>query len=170
MQFLRKMRNTVKKFYWHPIYDGRANIQHVSVLRLKSGRIQSIPLKMMMTFRLGHIHRHNSHPNRSGHCPPAFSRVWFTLLQGAQGDRMTVGHHTSMTALRHLAFSSCISQTVTLFVVQTNRYYHRCMGSLDKGPFPQPDVTEVVKFYVAGNNNTNWTLPARTADRLLSKN
>jgi hypothetical protein len=33
MQFLRRMRNTTKKFYWHHIYNGRANIQHVSVLR-----------------------------------------------------------------------------------------------------------------------------------------
>jgi len=59
---------------------------------------------------------------------------------------MTVGHHTSMTALHHLAFSCCISQTGTLLVVQTNIYHHWCMDSLDEGPFPQPNVTEVVKF------------------------
>jgi len=107
-------------------------------------QIQPIPLKMI--FRMGHIHRHNSHQNRSGHFPLAFSRVQFTLLQRAQGERMTVGHHTSMTALHHFGFSCCISQTVILLVVQTNRYYHWRMDSLDKGSFPQPHVTEVVKF------------------------
>lgn len=109
-------------------------------------QIQPIPLKMMMIFRLGHIQRHNSHQTRSGHCPLAFSRVQFTLLHRAQGERMTVGHHTSMKALCHFAFSCYISQIVTLLVVQTNRYYHWCMGSLDKGPFPQPDVNEVVSL------------------------
>lgn len=113
MWFLCRTRNTVKTFYWHHIYDGTTNIQHVSVLRLQSARIQLVPLKKIIIFRLGHIHRHNSHQNCSGHCPLTFSRVWFTHLQGAQWERMPVGHHTPMTALRHLAFSCCILQRLS---------------------------------------------------------
>jgi hypothetical protein len=35
---------------------------------------------------------------------------------------------------------------VTLLVVETDRYYHWCMDSLDGGPSPQPDVTEAKMF------------------------
>jgi hypothetical protein len=34
----------------------------------------------------------------------------------------------------------------TLFVVQTNRYYHCCMDSLVDGSSPHPDVTEAEEF------------------------
>lgn len=56
-------------------------------------QIQPIPLKMMMIFRLGHIHRHNSHQNCSGHCPLAFSRVQFTLTEGARGKNDSGAQH-----------------------------------------------------------------------------
>jgi hypothetical protein len=37
-------------------------------------------------------------------------------------------------------------ENVTLHVVETDRYYHWCMDSLDDGPSPQPDVTEAKMF------------------------
>jgi hypothetical protein len=38
------------------------------------------------------------------------------------------------------------TEIVTLLVVETNRYYRGCMDSLDKGPSPQPDVTDAKMF------------------------
>jgi hypothetical protein len=42
---LQRMRNTVKKLHRNHIYNNRANIQHVPVLRLHSAQIQPVPLK-----------------------------------------------------------------------------------------------------------------------------
>jgi hypothetical protein len=55
-------------------------------------------------YDVGQVHRHNSHQTHSGHCPLAFRRVLYTHLQGAQEERMTLKHHTSV-----MAFSCFIS-------------------------------------------------------------
>jgi hypothetical protein len=56
--------------------------------------------------------------------------------------------------------SCCISQTVTLLVVQTNRYYHWCMDSIRWGTLSPTWCNSGGTVCDAGNNNTNWTLPA----------
>jgi hypothetical protein len=62
------------------------------------------------------------------------------------------------------------AKTVTLLVLDTNRYYHWGMDRPDDGPSPQPDVTEAKMLCVSGNNNTNDTVLTRSRDRLLGKN
>jgi len=113
MWLLRGMRNIVKQFYWHHIYDRRASVQCVPVFRQHSAQIQLVPLKMMIMIRIrvGQIHIHNGQQNHSGYCPLTFRRVQYTHLQEAQEERMTVKHHTSMRL--HLVFSCCISQRLS---------------------------------------------------------
>lgn len=61
--------------------------------------------------------------------------------RGPRG-KMTVRHHTSMMALS-MPFSvyTYFTETVTLLVVETTRYYHWCKDSLDMGPSPKPDLS-----------------------------
>ena len=110
MWLLQGKTNIVKKFYWNYINDDGMSIQSVPVLRLHSAQIHLVPLKMMIIIRVGQIHRPNSQQNHSGHCPLTFRRLKYTHLWEAQEERMTVKHHTSITALLHLVFSCCISQ------------------------------------------------------------
>jgi hypothetical protein len=74
MQALEPM-NIVKKCCWNHSYDRRVNIPPVPVLRLHSAEVQPVPLKKMIMFRAGQIHRQNSGQNHSGHCHLAFRRV-----------------------------------------------------------------------------------------------
>jgi hypothetical protein len=62
------------------------------------------------------------------------------------------------------------TETVTLLVVDTSRYYHWDTDRLDDGPSPQPDVIQAKMFCGSGNNNTNEMVLTRPADRLLGKN
>jgi len=111
-RLLQRMRN-VKKFYWNHIHDCRVSTEQVPVIRLHSSRIQPLPLKMKKTLRLGQNHRHNSHQTHSGNCPLAYRRGQYTHLQGAPGERMTMKHHSSMTALLHFVFSCCILHSLS---------------------------------------------------------
>ena len=160
----------MKKFYWNHIYDHRVNIQHVPMLRLHSAYIQPVPLKMMM-IRLG-PDPHTKRPQKSQWTLPLSSAECsaHTHIQGTQEERMTVWHHTSMRVLCHLKeFSCCISEIVTLLVVETNRCNHWCMDSLDKGPSPQPDVTETeMSVFLAITVQMGHCL--RPTDTLLCRN
>lgn len=123
MQFLRRMRNTVKKFYWHHIYDGRANIQHVSVLRDKSARFSQY-LWRWWWYSDWATSTDTTATKIAVDIALLPSAECSSHLQRVQEERMTVGHNTSMTALSHFAFSCFISQIVTLLVVKTNRYFN----------------------------------------------
>jgi len=83
-------------------------LHQVPVLRLHSSWIQPLPLKMRIMVRVGQNHRHNCHLTHSGHCPLAYRREQYTHLQGAPDERMTVKHHSAITALLHFVFSCCI--------------------------------------------------------------
>jgi hypothetical protein len=121
MWLLQRMRNVVKKFYWNHICDHRTSIQCIPVLRLHSARIQPVPLKKRMKFRVGWITGHNRHQNHSEYCHLAPRRVLYMQLQGAREERMTAKHHTSLTPLLHFSiFVLNFADIITLLVVETN--------------------------------------------------
>jgi hypothetical protein len=56
-------------------------------------------------------------------------------------------------------FSCCISQQLS---IETNRYYHQKLDSVDNGPSPHPDVTDSEKFLFLGiiqmsHYTTDWS-------------
>jgi hypothetical protein len=92
---------------------------------------------MMMMFRVGQIHRHNSHQTCSGHCPLAY-RIWqYTQLQEAteesDSEAPDINYHSTPLSV----FMLYLAQIIALLVVETKR------GSLDEGPSLQPHITEV---------------------------
>ena len=103
--------------------------------------------------------------------PPHLQKTEVHTFMGGPGgknDSETSHINNSSTALS--VFMLYFTETVTLPVVESNRYYHRCMDSLDNGSSPQTDVTETKIFCVSGNKNTNVIVLTWPADRLLGKN
>jgi hypothetical protein len=117
------------------------NIQHDPVLRLHSAWIQPpVPLKIMM-FRVGQIHRHKS-PKSQWTLPSRLQqRVVHTLIGGPRG-KMTETPHINDGSMPFSVFSvyTYFTETVTLLVVESTRYYQWCKDSLDVGPSPKPDL------------------------------
>jgi hypothetical protein len=126
------MRNVVKKFYWNHIYDCRVSIQHVPVLRLCSSWIPPLPLKKRITLSVGKNHRHNSHQNHSGHCPPTYGTRQFTHLEGPQMKELqwnTTTHQIPLQLTSMLVFLTTIQMghslwdQLTDYWAQTDQFY-----------------------------------------------
>jgi hypothetical protein len=117
-----------EKFYWNHIYDRTLSIQRVPVLRLHSARIQPVLLEMM--FRVGQIHRHNSHQNYLQ------KSVVYTFTGGLRGKNDSEGQHINDGSSRLSVFMLYFAETVKLLV----------MDSLEEGPFLQPDTSEGKMF------------------------
>ena len=117
------MTNIRKTFFWNHIYDCRVSIQHTPVLRLHSARIQPVPLKMMMMFRVDQIHRHNSHkiavdtavlPSEECHTPTD---------RGARGNNDSEAPYIIYRPTPLSVFMLDFAEDVTLHVVETNRHH-----------------------------------------------
>jgi hypothetical protein len=115
----------VKKFYQNNIYDHRPSIQYVPVFRLHSAQIQPVPLTKMG----------GPDPDTIA-TKTAFRRVLYTHLQwGPRGKNNSEAPHISDSSTLLSIFMLYFTEIVTLLVVQTDRYYHWCMDSLEEGLF-----------------------------------
>ena len=108
-------------------------------------QIHRVPLKMMIMIRVGQIQ--TKQPLNSQWTLPSCLQqsVVNTFTGGPRGKNKSETPHISdsCTTLRVFMY---VAEIGTMFVVKTNRYYHCCMGSLDDGYSPQPDVTEAEMF------------------------
>jgi len=88
---------------------------------------------LLIVFRLDQI--------SSVHHPLALSQV-HTFTGGPRGIRNSEapGIDASSSPLR--VFQLFFAEIITLLVAKTNRYYRDHLDRLDRGPSPQPDVTE----------------------------
>jgi hypothetical protein len=128
----------VKKFHMNHIYDRRACMQRVPVLRRHSARIQLVTLKKLMVFRVGRIDRHNSHQTRVD-----------TSLSPSEEPRgkneSEISHINDGSTPRHV-FMLCFAGIIVLLVLKSNGYHHSCTDSIDDGFSPQSDVTKSDMF------------------------
>jgi hypothetical protein len=110
-------------------------MQRVPVLRRHSVRIQFLPLKKLMVFRVGQIHKHNRHRTR---VETALSS------QGPIGKNYSevITHQWWIYATQRFNFVNRMHILVILLVKKTNRYCHSCVDSIDDEFSPQPDVTK----------------------------
>jgi len=128
----------VKKFHLNHIYDGRVGMQRVPVLRRHSARIQLVTLKKLTVFRLGRIHRNNSHKTRVD--------TTLSSSQDPRGKNDSEVLHISDESTPRSFFMLCFAGIVKLLVVKTKRYHHSCMDSTDDGSSSQPDATKTDMF------------------------
>jgi hypothetical protein len=68
--------------------------------------------------------------------------VVHTFTGGPRGKRNAKAPHINSSSSPLSVFLLYFAEIITLLVVETNRYYHAHLDRLDKGPSPQPDVTE----------------------------
>jgi hypothetical protein len=130
--------STVKKFHFNHTYDGRVGMQRVPVLRRHSAQIQLVTLKKLTVFRLGRIHRNNSHQTRVD--------TTLSSSQDQRGKNDSEVLHINDESTPRSFFMLCFAGIVKLLVVKTKRYQHSCMDIINDGSSPQPDTTKTDKF------------------------
>ena len=77
-------------------------------------------------------------------CPQ--ERVVHTFMGGPCGRKDAEAPHITESSTPLSVFLLYFSEIITLLVVETNRYYHRCLDTLDQGPSTVPDITEAEMF------------------------
>jgi hypothetical protein len=79
-------------------------------------------------------------PSRPG------SSIVHNYTGGPRGKKDSEAPHVNDSFSPLSVFLLYFAVIITLLVVETNRYYHCYLDSLDDGPSPVPDVTEAEMF------------------------
>ena len=77
-------------------------------------------------------------------CPQ--ERVVHTFTGGPCGRKDVEAPHVTESSTPLSVFLLYFAEIISLLVVETNRYYHQYLDTLDHGPSPVPDITEAEMF------------------------
>lgn len=77
-------------------------------------------------------------------CPQ--ERVVHTFTGGPCGRKGVEAPHITESSTPLSVFLLYFAEIISLLVVETNRYYHQYLDTLDYGPSPVPDITEAEMF------------------------
>ena len=96
-------------------------------------------------------------------CPQ--ERVVHTFTGGPCGRKDVEAPHITESSTPLSVFLLYFAEIISLLVVETNRYYHQYLDTLDQGPSPVPDITEAEMFvFLAVTLQMGHSLRVRLAD------